>query len=285
MQHVTPDILVETHHLGSNNAAVRTPEGVVLIDAPHLPSDAVRWRRTVEELGEVRYLVQTDHHIDHTMGNAFLPGTIVAHRLTRDGLVHHYPERDYIDALIARLDPAGSTLMAGHQVRLPAITFTDALDLTLGGTTLTLIAMSGHTPNTIVVLDTEAGVLFSGDDVCSASLPSFQEARVAEWLASLDRIDALDFDTLVPGHGELRDHRFVGEFRQWMLDLVGRVEDEVRRGTERDAVVAGVRYPDRIHGATEHWAVGYPDDIVESLQVRSIATIFDQVLSGELTAS
>ena len=45
MQEIAPGVHVETAHLGSNNAIVTTGEGVVLIDAPHRPTDAVRCTR------------------------------------------------------------------------------------------------------------------------------------------------------------------------------------------------------------------------------------------------
>jgi cyclase len=285
MKELVPGVFVETAHLGSNNAIVVTDDGVILIDAPHRPTDAVRWRQTAESMGEVKYLIHTDHHIDHSMGNSFLPGTIIAQAETRDGLVNHFPDDDYVDRLIRLIDPDGVPLMAGYSRRLPEVTFTDELDLHLGGRHLRLIALSGHTPNTIGILLPEERILFSGDNVCTASLPSFQEAYVDRWLATLDRIDGLDFDVLVPGHGELSTKAFVATFRAQMRELIDEVHAALLSGSSRDEATTTLRYPDRIHGATKDWAVGYPDDIVESLQVRSIGQIYDQLAAGTLVAS
>jgi cyclase len=283
VKELAPGVFVETAHLGSNNAIVTTDDGVILIDAPHRPTDAVRWRRTAEAMGEVKYLIHTDHHIDHSMGNAFLPGTIIAQTDTRDGLLNHFPATDYVDDLIAIIDSAGVPLMENYSRRLPDITFTDELDLYLGGRHLRLLSLSGHTPNTIGILLPDDGIFFSGDNVCTASLPSFQEAFVDRWLATLDRIDELDFDVLVPGHGDPATKASVGVFRGQMRALIAEVDAARAGGATREQAAATVRFADHIHGATKDWAIGYPDDIVESLQVRSIRQIFDQLEAGTLS--
>lgn len=282
IQNIAPGVFVETAHLGSNNAIVSTTDGVVLVDAPHRPTDAVAWRATAEEFGEVRYLIHTDHHIDHTMGNYYLPGLVVGQDRTREGLVNHFPEPGYIDDLIRIIDPEGVPLMAGHKPRLPDITFTDEMDLYVGTTRLRLISLSGHTPNTIGVLLPDEGIFFSGDNVCSASLPSFQEAYVDEWLRTLDRISELDFDVLVPGHGDITDKSFVATFKSQMQEVIGEVGAARSAGSSRQEAADSIRFEDNIHGATPDWSVGYPDDILELLQVRSIRQIYDQIEAGTL---
>src|SRR3954466_2930044 len=133
MIEIDKNIIVETEHLGSNNAIVCTRDGVVLIDAPHRPSDAIKWRRVAESNGPVRYLINTDHHIDHTMCNCFLPGTIVSHQGTRDRLMNSAPTRQYIDDLLDVIDPAGRSLMDGHYQRLPTVTYQGSMSVHLGG--------------------------------------------------------------------------------------------------------------------------------------------------------
>lgn len=80
MEQIDRNIFVETETLGSNNSMILTSEGILLIDSPHKPTDAIKWKREVESRGNVIYLVNTDHHIDHTMGNFFLGGKIISHK-------------------------------------------------------------------------------------------------------------------------------------------------------------------------------------------------------------
>ena len=66
---------------------VTTSEGVVMINvSPMFPTDAVKWRDYIKKRGEVRYIINTDYHIDHITGNYFFPGTVVSHQGVRDML-------------------------------------------------------------------------------------------------------------------------------------------------------------------------------------------------------
>jgi len=83
---VTPNVFAEDQHSrppmyrGSTHGFVTTSEGVVMIDCPMMPSDAIRWRFEILKLnrGEVRYLINTDSHHDHTTGNGVFPGIVIS---------------------------------------------------------------------------------------------------------------------------------------------------------------------------------------------------------------
>lgn len=80
MEQIDNNILVETGNLGSNNSIILTSIGIVLIDSPFKPTDAIKWKHAVESKGKVICFVNTDHHIDHTMGNFFLPANnVISH--------------------------------------------------------------------------------------------------------------------------------------------------------------------------------------------------------------
>jgi len=55
MQQLTANVLVETQRKGANHGIVTTSDGLVLIDTPHKPSDAVRLRAELERRGRPRY--------------------------------------------------------------------------------------------------------------------------------------------------------------------------------------------------------------------------------------
>ncbi|MFD8735276.1 MBL fold metallo-hydrolase [Streptomyces sp. NPDC059618] len=88
----------------------------------------------------------------------------------------------------------------------------------------------GHTPGHCVYHLPEAGVLISGDALVSGHptsrirgpqlLPRMFDTERAGALASLERIEALDADVLLPGHGSL--HRApVGEAARRARELAG----------------------------------------------------------------
>ncbi|QIN78504.1 MBL fold metallo-hydrolase [Rubrobacter marinus] len=276
MEQITSGVFVETGNLGSNNSIILADEGTVLIDAPHKPTDAARWRDTAAEFGETSYLVHTDHHIDHTLGNFLLPGKVVSHSVTRRRMAEEYPSWGYVRDLLSVIDPKGLDVMPKLALRLPTVTFEDGMQLHLGDVTVELMHLPGHTGNSLVAYLPERGVLFSGDNVCEAGLPSFQDADVGAWFEALDRIAGLDFEFLVPGHGEVGTKETVETFRDHARDLVRRVGEAARAGIPADEAADRIGFEDKIHTATASYA-GYPDDLIEQFQRRSVLSIYGQL--------
>jgi cyclase len=281
IEQISSNVYVETGNLGSNDSIIVTDKGTVLVDAPHKPSDAARWRDTVNSFGEVSYLVHTDHHIDHTLGNFLLSGTIVSHSVTRRRMAEEYPSSAYVEDLLSVIDPEGLALMPDFSLRLPTITFDDRMHLYLGNVTVELIHLPGHTVNSLIVYLPEQKVLFSGDNVCEAGLPSFQDSRVSSLFETLDYISSLDFEILVPGHGEVGTKKTVESFRDQAQNLVGQVQEAARAGVPREEAADRIRFEDRIHTGTQSY-VGYPDDLIEGFQRRSVLSIYDQLTHDKL---
>jgi cyclase len=272
VQQVSPSVFVETGFLGSNDSAIVTPGGLILVDAPHKPTDAKAWARTVSGLGEVRYLVNTDHHPDHTIGNRWLPGTIVSYRGTREALETAAPTREYLRGLFARIDPEAVPLVEAYEVRVPEITYTGELSLHVGGRRVDLYFVPGHTANNTVVHLPDEGVVFTGDNVCSAGLPSFQDSDLHDWFAALDFIDSLAPRVIVPGHGDVGGPELVGRFRELGRELIREVAAGMRYGHDLATLADQIRFPDNIHVDTETY-VGYPDDLIETFQRNSISQL------------
>ena len=96
MENVTPNVFTETKLRGCNPSFVTTSDGVVVIDTPQLPTKAVEMRKQAESHGPIRYLINTEHHVDHIFGNYYFKGagTVVNHRGVYDGFMVVYPELD-----------------------------------------------------------------------------------------------------------------------------------------------------------------------------------------------
>lgn len=279
LQQVSSSIHVETQHLGSNNGIITTQDRrVALVDTPHRPSDAIGWASTVADFGVIDHIIHTDHHPDHTIGNAFLMGTVVAHEITRQRMIETPQERSYLEYLYGFIDPDALDDERSFSPRLPSVTFQDRMKLHHGDLTIDLIHTPGHTRNTIAVHIPEEGVLFTGDNVCPQGLPSFQDSTVPRWFAVLDELEALDFSILVGGHGDVGGPELIERYRDMGRELVAEVADGMQRGRTREDLIASVRFPDRVHVTTEDY-IGYPDDICESFQVRSIERIYDDLVA------
>jgi cyclase len=278
MIEIDKNIIVETEHLGSNNSIICTREGVVLIDSPHRPSDAIRWRRTAESCGHVVYLLNTDHHIDHTLGNFFLPGTVVSHKVTRERLINAAPERDYIDKLLDVIDPAGKVLMDGYSPRLPQITYTGHMTINIGGLDFEFTHLPGHTRNSSLIYLRQQKIAFTGDLICEAGLPAFIEADTFAWIEAVRHIEAMDIRYIVPGHGKVCDASFAKTFRKWIEDLVEQVANRIDKGQSREQAMREVTYEDRIHIATGE-SPAYPQYLMDLFITNSIGVIYDQILA------
>jgi cyclase len=64
MQSVTSNVFTDTTLRGCNPSFVVTRDGVVVIDTPQLPTRAVAMRKEAESHGPIRYLINTEHHVD-----------------------------------------------------------------------------------------------------------------------------------------------------------------------------------------------------------------------------
>jgi glyoxylase-like metal-dependent hydrolase (beta-lactamase superfamily II) len=87
MKKVSKNVYAETNFQGCNPGFVVTSDGVVMIDTPQMPTDAVKWREKILQYGPVRYLINTEPHGDHFTGNYFFKGTVVAHEGTRQAIL------------------------------------------------------------------------------------------------------------------------------------------------------------------------------------------------------
>ena len=71
LEQVTPNVFTTTKLRGCNPSFVVTSDGVVCIDTPQLPTKAVAMRAAAEAHGSIRYLINTENHVDHIFGNAW----------------------------------------------------------------------------------------------------------------------------------------------------------------------------------------------------------------------
>jgi cyclase len=244
MRRVGPNSYTEVYFAGCNPSFVETGDGYVMIDTPQQPIDAVRWRERMEEKAPIRFLINTEPHGDHISGNAYFPRVeVIGHRKLQEVFERYLAAFGSLDDKRERFkqsDP-DSVWLVGHpdyrDPNAPTRTFEDRLHLHLGNHTFEIIHMPGHTaPQTSVYVPQE-GVVFTGDNVFHKCRTWLQEGDPWEWLAALDRIAALDAETIVPGHGEPCGKEYLKEQGEIVQNWVGFVERFVDRGLSADEVL------------------------------------------------
>ncbi|HEX9675967.1 MAG TPA: MBL fold metallo-hydrolase [Anaerolineales bacterium] len=180
-----------------NAGAVIGPEWTVLIDTLALPEETLEIKEFVEKrLGRpVRYVVNTHHHSDHTLGNTLFPkALVVSHTLCRSLLDTRGREA---------LEQARehSRELQDVKLHLPELTFSHGeLILRAGRRTMRLIPLPGHSADGIGVLVVEDRVLFAGDVMMP--IPYLADGDYEQMLTSLKAIPRMKLENLVQGHGE-----------------------------------------------------------------------------------
>lgn len=267
-----------TVNLGSNNSAILTAEGVVLFDTPLKPTDALSWRKFVDSLGPTKYIIISDHHIDHTLTNAFFDGSLISHELTRSKLQNSAPSMEFMSDLLFHIDPYGEQYIhGGYAYRIPDVTIAHDCTLTMGDTVIELFCKKGHTENSLMAYLPKEKVLFTGDNVCENSLPCLDQTCLPEVYETLNFImNDLDVETIVPGHGAVCTKKEALRFKHWLESVYESVEKEYRNGLTKDEVIAKLSFPDLIHCDTDQYR-GYPQSHIDGFQIRSYAHVYDVV--------
>ena len=244
MRQVSANVYTELYFWGCNPGFLVTSDGILVIDTPQQPIDALRWRETMMAHAKpLVYLVNTEPHQDHIRGNAFFPGVEVlgqtAMQTRYDALAPSFMSEQTIEA--TKKDDPNSAHLIGHpDYPLNPITRTFETELTLemGSHTVHLIHMPGHTaPQTSVYIPDE-GIVFTGDNVFEKTRTWIQEGDPWQWLEALESICALDIETIVPGHGEPCGKDYLDVQGQIVRDWVGVIEDLISEGVSEDEAVA-----------------------------------------------
>lgn len=281
MEQITPAVRTDTGLRGCNPSYVTTADGVVVIDTPQLPTKAVAMRAEAESHGPIRYVVNTEHHVDHIFGNYFFKGAgpVVHHQGVHDNFMVVGPILDpyaYAEEAIPTDDPEGAAIFPARDVyesdmNRGRIVFTGDLTLRVGDHAFELLHTPGHTPGQLAVHLPEERVVFTGDTVFSEVQTWLMTSDIDEWVAALDRIAGLDVDHVIPGHGPVTTTRYLATQKAVLLEWRAAVADAVAKGWTREETIARVNFADR-----------YPVDIgqeymMEYIQRHNAGALWDQL--------
>ena len=281
MERVTDRVFTITTLRGCNPSFVVTSDGVVVIDTPQLPTRAVAMRAEAETHGELRYLINTEHHVDHIFGNYWFKGVpVVNHLGLYDNFMDPSAELDpfaYALEAIPTDDPDAAPLIPDREVYYQdpnkgTIVFTGDLTLRVGELTFHCLWTPGHTPGQLAVHVPEERVVFTGDTIFSECQTWLMTSNVDQWLEALERIRALDVDTVVPGHGPVQTLDYVQRQRAVLLTWKAAVAEAVAKGWSREETVARVRFDDAF-GPVDV-GQGY---MMEHIQTKNAGSLWDKL--------
>jgi glyoxylase-like metal-dependent hydrolase (beta-lactamase superfamily II) len=236
----------------SNALVIVNDADVVVVDSHVTPAAA---RALISSVGTltpkpITTVINTHYHFDHAHGNqAFTPGTaIIGHEYTRDKLAGdplHERTYTFFSKLFAENAQAvkkqaaeakdakqraalevQATALANHvrddketRATPPTVTLSERMTLYRGGREIEILFLGrGHTGGDVVVFLPKERIVFTGDLLLQG--PSYMgDAWLDEWAETLDRVKALDFDLIVPGHGEpFSDRAHIDAVQAYMRD-------------------------------------------------------------------
>lgn len=206
-----------------------TPAGIIVTDP--INADAAEWLRA--ELARrfnlpIKYLILSHDHADHITGGqvfADAGAVVVAHENARTQIIEEK-----------------------RPTAVPVVTFSDRMTIELGGTVVELSWVGrNHSDNSIVMRFPRERLLFAVDfiPVESVGFRDFPTSWIEDWIESLKRVEQMDFDALVPGHGKVGRKEHVRMFRDYLEDLRGQVLRYAREGKSLDEIktlVNGSKY-------------------------------------------
>jgi cyclase len=238
IREIAPRVFVETAYHGANVAFIVTGEGVILIDTPMLPREARHWRGEIKKRTdeEIVYIINTDHHRAHVIGDQHFPtATVIAHE-------HAWKEmKSYGDSFRTRLInmyrdriPEAVAEWKEHlEIIKPQVTFTGRTALFKGDKEIHLIPLGGHTPATTVIYFPNEKLLFAGDMVVTNRPPFLSQGNTKQWLQALTYLRKLRYDILIPGHGELTGKEATENMSTYLRLVRRKVRSAYRSGLSK----------------------------------------------------
>ena len=200
-------------------------DGVVMIDDQFagLTDKILAAIRTLSD-GEIRFVVNTHVHGDHTGGNE---------NLGRMGIL-----------ILARDEVRVRLMESAPEDALPVLTYSGAITIHLNGEEVHVFSVApAHTDGDSYIYFRDSDVLHAGDAFRTTGFPFIDLANggtldgTIEALATA--IGLMGPDTkIVPGHGMVSTRQDVIEFRDMVLDVKARVAEMVERGLSYDQVAA-----------------------------------------------
>ncbi len=272
----------------SNNLVIINDDHVMLVDSSVSPAAARGLVEAIKTLTDkpIKYVFNTHYHFDHAHGNQIFGDDveIIGHDFVRTMLMtdvltqrtnrsftEGIPNQiEQLKARLGRTEDLAERQRMETQLRIqeahwnaiqetrptpPNVTYSDTMTLVKGGREVQLhFPGRGHTGGDTLVFLPEERIVFTGDFFVgrpgAGSLPYMGDGYVEEWPASLDRLRALDFDIIVPGHGlPFREREQIDHLQGYLRDLNRQVTALHAEGVSAEDAVGRVD----LSAHTEHY--------------------------------
>ena len=222
---------------GGNIGVLIGKDGTLMIDNQFAPlSNKINGAIKTLDPGEIRFLINTHLHGDHSGGNENFKRmgvTVVAHDLARERM-----GKEQVNKAMNRVTPPR------EKDALPVITFSDKLNFHLNDEDIVLHHFdAGHTDGDLIVQFKNANVVHTGDAFVRYGYPFIDVSSggsVNGFISTLDKILLLidDNTKIIPGHGEPANKADVKKVRDAVADIRDQVSSALEKGKKTEDISA-----------------------------------------------
>jgi glyoxylase-like metal-dependent hydrolase (beta-lactamase superfamily II) len=217
----------------SNAGFVVTPEGVVVFDALGSPALGKRLAELIARTTSqpLRHVIVSHYHADHFYGLQALVGPGV--QVWADERVRAYLAGD---APAARLAERRQSLYPWvndkSRIVAPDRYLAEDTGFRLGGLSFRVLRVGpAHTPEDLMLLVEEEGVLFVGDLMFTGRIPFVADADVSSWIKAIDRVLAFKPRIVIGGHGPVSldagaDLKLTRDYLVYLREQIGKAFEE-----------------------------------------------------------
>jgi cyclase len=235
------EVIIKTHQLSDNiymiegqggNIGISVgDDGVFMIDSQYAPLTP-KILAAIKAISDkqLKFLVNTHHHGDHTGGNANigkLGTTIIAH-----------------DNVYKRLNDTSTDKPSVSKENLPIITFNDKLSIYLNGEQVFIFHVdNAHTDGDALLYFTESNILHTGDTFFSELYPFIDLDSGGTVNGYIDAVKQalilIDEHTkIIPGHGVVSNKKQYEFFLSMIENIKSLVLAEIASGKTEEEVVS-----------------------------------------------
>lgn len=200
-------------------------DGIVMIDDQYAPlTDKIVAAIRSLSGGEIRFLINTHVHGDHTGGNENLGnmGVLIL-------------ARDEVRVRLAQQAP---------EATLPVLTYSDAITIHLNGEEVYAFPVPpAHTDGDTFIHFRDSDVIHTGDVFRTTAFPVIDTNNGGTLQGTLEALSGLigvagPYTKILPGHGTVSDRDDVMEFRDMILDVSVQVNEMLEGDLSYEQVAA-----------------------------------------------
>ena len=225
MHQISVGVTAFVHPGGRSSCGmIHTKEGVVLVDTTARPVDihkCLNLARITPD--DIRMVLLTHSHSDHTSGIHIFDCPVLAHKLTRQRIRKRGSER--------------------AKAQVPTDVFEGRVDIDIGDKHIEMIHVGGHTPGSSIVWLPDEQILFSGDNIFQGRYPFLPTAKVEKLMEVLRWLPSLNARIIVPGHGALCTYEEVRKQLKYIETTWELTEKHIEMGHSVEQTINDPDYP------------------------------------------